>query len=562
MSYRHLLVDHATHPMHYPWHCLTASIDETNQDTDKSCNQNHDDDNDDDSDNDGIPTIHSSPWNTTQFASAKAWGRQPLWWQQAFRDDIERSMFPSWQTIIDLVCADSDIDNSFDEELEQEIPSRLIAQTRSGQMDSFELVGFGPFDSSVVLNQQLATTSKKTTSASTLVVNDVDRWIPSLSHWMDDNFGPLIPRWRRDDAQISLANMGGGIGPHVDSYDVFLIQLSGTRTWKVGVDYRVSVKQEFDNLLEACSRRGIRILNVTNLSSSNISTSTVTIQVKPGDCLYLPPRVMHWGTATSDQCITLSVGCRAPSAADLITKLSETIMLDTAATLSLDLIHRRYTEEEEEVENGVDTNKIDNTDPASSYLSSAIKNKMKDLIFQAVQQALDDNNDNNDNMLDRLIGKMVTEPNRFGGDLFSYPVPLDELDQKMRNKLGVLWGDAENTLNQVFDNKMGVLRRAEGVAFAWSCISEKDGSGPTTYRMYAHGRDPIEIETGKEDHTISQQQKQQQQQQQHTMMDRIANGPPLNHEFCEKIGMDISKDGWRNFLLQLVKEGLLYGSNS
>ena len=70
---------------------------------------------------------------------------------------------------------------------------------------------------------------------------------------------------------------------------------------------------------------------------NNDTTSTTTnikIHVEPGDCLYLPPRVMHCGTATSDNCMTLSVGCRAPSAADLITRLSETMLLEPRSILN------------------------------------------------------------------------------------------------------------------------------------------------------------------------------------------------------------------------------------
>ena len=118
------------------------------------------------------------------------------------------------------------------------------------------------------------------TKASTLVVNDVDRWIPSVSDWMDVNFD-FLPRWRRDDAQVSLAKEFGGIGPHVDNYDVFLIQVSGSREWEVGLD-TISVQDEFANLV---GESEVRILNIT--------VPSIKFHLKAGDCLYLPPRYMH-----------------------------------------------------------------------------------------------------------------------------------------------------------------------------------------------------------------------------------------------------------------------------
>jgi ribosomal protein L16 Arg81 hydroxylase len=495
---------------------------------------------------DKIQTIPSSPWNATLFASTNTWGKHPLLLRGAFLKDIvkEAAVFPSWDDIIDLACVGGADDESCDDEEDflsdqPDIPSRLIAQTRPGQIDSFELLGFGPFASTKFLKRTLASGQG---AASTLVVNDVDRWIPELSDWMDDNFASLLPRWRRDDAQISLANFGGGIGPHVDSYDVFLIQISGTRTWEVGVDYRVSIQEEYDNLVETCSENGVRILNMTNLLTSDDSVSaqppsTVKIQVEPGDCLYLPPRVTHWGTATSDECMTLSVGCRAPSAADLIARLSETILLDATATSSLDSIHRRYTEENLSVSRTTDMA------PADSFISPEVKGKMRNLILEAITQALDD-----DETLDSLIGKIVTEPNRLGGDASSYPVPLDGMDRDWKYQLGV-WGDAERALKEVLVNGKGSLKRAEGISFAWSCL--KGARQHRKYRMYAHGRDPVELDimdNGKVQEASIQK-----------LMNRIANGSPLRKSSLEEDGIDIESQEVHHFLHRLVNEGLLYG---
>jgi 50S ribosomal protein L16 3-hydroxylase len=486
-----------------------------------------------------VSTMENGSWKDTKItfdAIRAAWGEYPLLLRGAFLADVNStfSILPMWGEIIHLACG-SDID---DERME-DVPSRLIVQQQRGRMDSFELIGFGPFESAESLNQQLASSSTSQ-ATSTLVVNDVDRWIPELSDWMDMNFGTLMPRWRRDDAQVSLANHGGGIGPHVDSYDVFLIQVAGEREWQVGVNFLVSVQEEFDHMIEACSEKGVRILNITSLmeTTSASNPSIIKIHVRPGDCLYLPPRIMHWGTATSDGCMTLSVGCRAPSAKDLIGRLSEQLLLDQSSTSSRlrDLLERRFT----------DKLGAASTDPhGSNRLSSQVKYKLKGLILDAIKEALNDD----DNFLDPLIGKIVTEPNRVSGYEVSYPMSLHDLDDECRSELGV-WGNAVNCLEEVLKGN-GCLRRVEGVAFAWSHIFSNEGS--VKYRVYAHGRNPIEFLIAED----------QNHNAINSLLDRICGGAPLDRDYFASIDIELSQnENLRSFILTLLQEGLLYGDDS
>ena len=120
-----------------------------------------------------------------------------------------------------------------------------------------------------------------------------------------------------DDGQISLANIGGGIGPHVDDYDVFLIQMSGRREWSVGRRF-ISVKEEAERLVEGLD---VRVLKDTIDNDSSGEVTTVVLE--PGDVLYLPPRVGHCGTALTDGCMTLSVGMKSPSSKELISTFKE-----------------------------------------------------------------------------------------------------------------------------------------------------------------------------------------------------------------------------------------------
>ena len=92
------------------------------------------------------------------------------------------------------------------------------------------------------------------------MVNDIDRFFPPLADWMYDTFR-FLPNWRMDDGQISLSEQGGGIGPHVDNYDVFLIQMSGTRTWQVGKRV-INAQEERDRTIDGLD---VRVLENWNL---------------------------------------------------------------------------------------------------------------------------------------------------------------------------------------------------------------------------------------------------------------------------------------------------------
>jgi 50S ribosomal protein L16 3-hydroxylase len=114
----------------------------------------------------------------------------------------------------------------------------------------------------------------------------------------------FIPYARLDDVMVSYAAPGGGVGPHFDSYDVFLVQTHGERRW------RVSAQRELDLVTDA----PLKILK--NFVPEREWT------LGPGDVLYLPPRYAHDGVAVN-ACITCSVGFRAPSAQELAQRFLE-----------------------------------------------------------------------------------------------------------------------------------------------------------------------------------------------------------------------------------------------
>ena len=141
----------------------------------------------------------------------------------------------------------------------------------------------------------------------TLLVSGVDRALEPVEALRESpSLFSFAPRWRLDDVMVSYAPPGGSVGAHVDNYDVFLLQGSGTREWSIEGEPRASG----DEALVA----GLDVRVLSRFESS------VTCELKPGDALYLPPRYAHEGISTSKDCLSYSVGFRAPSAAELLDK--------------------------------------------------------------------------------------------------------------------------------------------------------------------------------------------------------------------------------------------------
>lgn len=134
----------------------------------------------------------------------------------------------------------------------------------------------------------------------TLLVQAVDHYVEDVAALM----APFrfIPNWRIDDVMVSYATDGGGVGPHFDQYDVFLIQGSGRRRWRVG--------GLCDDATPLLPHEDLRLLADFKAQEEWV--------LEPGDILYLPPRYAHDGVAVGDDCMTYSIGFRGPSRRDLI----------------------------------------------------------------------------------------------------------------------------------------------------------------------------------------------------------------------------------------------------
>lgn len=136
----------------------------------------------------------------------------------------------------------------------------------------------------------------------TLLVQAVDLWVPAVAD-LKQRFD-FLPAWRLDDIMVSYAAPGGSVGPHFDHYDVFLLQLEGQRRWQLGAPCPADepLREESD----------LRLLAHFDPIEEHL--------LGPGDMLYLPPRIPHWGIAT-EACMTYSIGFRAPTLVEMLDDL-------------------------------------------------------------------------------------------------------------------------------------------------------------------------------------------------------------------------------------------------
>lgn len=187
--------------------------------------------------------------------------------------------------------------------MEDSIESRIITN-HNQQWQSHQ----GPFEDFEILTDEHAT----------LLVQAVDHWHPEAAQLLEPF--RFIPNWRIDDLMISYSTSGGGVGPHLDQYDVFIIQGEGKRHWRVGLP-DASLKQFAQN---------------KSLLQVEAFTAVIDCVLEPGDILYIPPGCPHEGYAI-ENALNYSVGFRAPNQQDLLSSFADHI-IDTESG------QKRYTD--------------------------------------------------------------------------------------------------------------------------------------------------------------------------------------------------------------------------
>jgi 50S ribosomal protein L16 3-hydroxylase len=311
-----------------------------------------------------------------QFLS-EYWQKKPLLIRNAF-PDFEPPV--SADELAGLAC-------------EADVESRLIIQNPSNDEWSLEN---GPFD-----EERFASLPK---THWTLLVQAVDHWVPEAKALLDQF--RFIPSWRIDDLMISYAPKGGGVGPHFDNYDVFLLQAEGQRRWEVGGQYH-----------EGSPRRNdapVMILPEWDAEESFI--------LNPGDMLYVPPQLGHNGIAETDNCITYSVGFRAPSHAEILRNFTDFVGEQVTNEM-------RYADTDIKLQD------------SPSLIDNDAFNKVRDIFESYLKEP---------GLLEDWFGQYMTEP--------KYPELMQPDDEAEPI--------SPKELQEYLDNG-GLLFRAEGSRFAY-----------------------------------------------------------------------------------------------
>lgn len=223
----------------------------------------------------------------------------------------------------------------------------------------------------------------------TVLVQEVDRLVPAVADLLE-HFR-FLPNWRLDDVMVSYAPLGGGVGAHIDQYDVFLLQGSGQRRWQINTR---PVQEE--NLVPD--------LDVRILADFVPDAEWV---LGPGDLLYLPPRIAHYGVSASDDCMTYSIGFRAPGHAELVSGLMEYFL----ETLDPEI---RYG----------DPGRVPVAQPGE--IEPAVRAHVRHLLRSLLAD---------DRVLDTWFGTFVTTPKRgFYAEPPDAPLTPDELVEHLRQR--------------------------------------------------------------------------------------------------------------------------------
>ena len=208
------------------------------------------------------------------------------------------SLAPYWQThpvilerALDVSILVPDTDTIIEILTETDMPSRIFIG-REGEEFSVE---YGPF------NQ--FTAPKKPW---TVLIHALEHLFPEYDQIRKSM--SWLPHWRFEDCMLSWASKDGSVGRHFDQFSVFLIQLNGCRAWEIG--------PKKTSATEMVPNQSIALVNPVAPDATWIA--------KPGDVLYLPPNVIHHGVSQDPDCMTLSIGFRAPDSLALLEAALET----------------------------------------------------------------------------------------------------------------------------------------------------------------------------------------------------------------------------------------------
>lgn len=203
--------------------------------------------------------------------------------------------------------------------MEEEIQSRIVGERYDENTDTRSwFVEHGPFDDFSQFGE--------------------DYWtllVQATNHWSEDTNALLepfrfMPNWRLDDVMVSFSTPNGGVGPHLDQYDVFIIQGQGKRRWQIGLP---------NNNLET-------IIPHCDLKQLSPFTPVIDEVTQAGDLLYIPPNHPHNGIAIENS-VNYSIGFQAPSGQELWSSFADKLLDENKGENRFPDPHREVTQSPE-----------------------------------------------------------------------------------------------------------------------------------------------------------------------------------------------------------------------
>lgn len=357
------------------------------------------------------------------------WQKKPL---------LIRKAIPSIETALKLTLPDDLLQLACEDDVE----SRLIVKN---ERNTYEKT-YGPFEEAELLKS-----GKRNILPLrdwTILVQEVDRHVPAVADIWDTYFN-FIPTWRRDDIMISYASSGGGIGGHVDNYDVFLVQGKGKREW--------SIENQFLTFDQEKSRE---IPNVDTRLLANFNSHQSWI-LEPGDMLYLPPRIPHQGISFSFDCTTISLGFRAPTYRSMMTAFMDYVCQNII--------------NEQDIYADPDLLCQDSVSYIPNHVSDSISRKLGDYCIKALNDTAGFNS---------FLGTYLTTPLRMATrthrpffidtvtkqdevELVDDELPISVSNPTFKVVTEIKYSNTDMVINDLLSDKI-VLRRAEGIKMAYT----------------------------------------------------------------------------------------------
>lgn len=312
---------------------------------------------------------------------AEYWQKKPLLIKQAFKN------------FEDTIPADELAGLA----MEAEIESRIVSVDNKGDWQ----VDHGPFEDFSQYGEENWT----------LLVQAVNNWSRPTNSLLQPF--AFIPRWRIDDVMVSFSTPNGGVGPHLDQYDVFIIQGSGKRRWQVGAP---------DKALST-------LLPHPDLKQVSAFEPLIDEITEAGDLLYIPPNHPHNGVSIENS-VNFSIGFQAPSSQELWSSFADKLIDDNLGELRFSDTARKVTD-------------------SSTLISKADQQQLKAFMLEQLEDTA---------LFEQFIGQYLTQSHH----ALELLMPVNEIDA---DKLADILSEPEILFMPVSGLKAAITSEAEITLF-------------------------------------------------------------------------------------------------